>query len=161
MAAQGRDDRDAVDAAFAEMVSQYHLTAERPDAPSGSGQPAVAEEPGTQQAPRTLDTSWANAHPLFTPPPEANAVEEPEVEEPDGERFEPGPPPMPRPAWPALLGWLSLGYSILFMLASVVGVGLPGWAGWLAILGFVGGVGVLFSRLPRSRPPDAGDGAVV
>jgi hypothetical protein len=60
-----------------------------------------------------------------------------------------------------LIAWLGLGYSILVMLAAVVGIRPPAWAGWLALIGFVGGIGLLFARLPRSRPPDAGDGAVL
>ena len=78
------------------------------------------------------------------------------------ERFvPPPPPPLPKPAWPVLLAWLGMGYAVLMVLAVVVGVRLPAWAGWLAIIGFVGGFGILVTRLPRSRPPDAGDGAVL
>ena len=36
------------------------------------------------------------------------------------------------------------------VLAVVVGVRLPAWAGWLAIIGFVGGFGILVTRLPRN-----------
>ena len=60
-----------------------------------------------------------------------------------------------------LLAWIGMGYAVLMMLAVVVGVRLPCWAGWLAIIGFVGGFGILVTRLPRKRPPDSGDGAVL
>ena len=46
-------------------------------------------------------------------------------------------------------------------LAATFGVTLPAWAGWLAVGSFIGGFGILMTRLPRERPPDAGDGAVL
>ncbi len=139
---------EAIDRAFADLVAGYHLTADRTE-------PAPAPTPSEHD---TESTSWADEHPLFRyeePDPEP-APEEVE------ERFvPPPPPPLPKPAWPVLLAWLGMGYAVLMVLAVVVGVRLPGWAGWLAILGFVAGFGILVSRLPRSRPPDAGDGAVL
>jgi hypothetical protein len=48
---------------------------------------------------------------------------------------------------------------VLFVLITAVGLRLPAWAGWLAIIGFVGALAVLIARLPRQRPP--GDGAVL
>ena len=78
------------------------------------------------------------------------------------ERFDPGPPPpLPRPAWPVLVGWIGLGYAMVTVLVLAVGFDLPAWAGWAGIIGFVGGFALLVSRLPRQRPPDAGDGAVL
>jgi hypothetical protein len=76
------------------------------------------------------------------------------------ERFVPPPlEPLPRPDLPSLLGWIGIGYAVLFVLITAVGVRLPGWAGWLAIIGFVGALAVLIARLPRQQPPD--DGAVL
>jgi hypothetical protein len=76
------------------------------------------------------------------------------------ERFVPPPlEPLPRPDLPSLLGWIGIGFAVLFVLITAVGLRLPVWAGWLAIVGFVGALGVLIARLPRQRPP--GDGAVL
>jgi drug/metabolite transporter (DMT)-like permease len=50
---------------------------------------------------------------------------------------------------------------VLTVLAVAIGIELPRWAGWAGIIGFVGGFALLVSRLPRQRPPDAGDGAVL
>jgi membrane associated rhomboid family serine protease len=85
-----------------------------------------------------------------------------EADPASAESYDPGPPPpLPRPAWPVLVGWIGLGYALLTVLAIAVGVDLPRWAAWAGIIGFVGGFGLLLSRLPRQRPPDAGDGAVL
>jgi hypothetical protein len=152
------DDREAIDRAFADLVAGYHLTAERADPPAAPS-PAA---PAVSSAPEPEPARWADDHPLFrhdAPPPDPETRVEPEEVE---ERFVPPPPaPLPKPAWPVLLAWLGMGYAVLTVLAVVVGARLPGWAGWLAILGFVAGFGVLVARLPRQRPPDAGDGAVL
>lgn len=149
MTTGGQHERDEVDRAFADLVAGYHLTADRPEPPP----PA----PPTPFTPAPSDATWAADHPLFSytePDPE------PEVEV--EERFVPDPPaPLPKPAWPTLIGWLGMGYAVLAMLAVVIGVRLPPWVGWLALVGFVGGFALLVSRLPRTRPPDAGDGAVL
>lgn len=159
MVRPSEDDRAAVDRAFTEMMASYHLTSDRPD-PLAAAEDAVAHTDADRTSSPTVDTSWADAHPLFVYP---DSDPEPIPEEPPAEeRFvPPEPPPLPKPAWPVLIAWLGLGYSILIMLAAVVGVGPPPWAGWLALVGFVGGIGLLFARLPRHRPPDAGDGAVL
>jgi hypothetical protein len=79
---------------------------------------------------------------------------------PEPERFVPPPlEPLPRPDLPSLLGWIGIGIAVLFVLITAVGLRLPPWVGWLAIIGFVGALGVLIARLPRQRPP--GDGAVL
>jgi hypothetical protein len=79
---------------------------------------------------------------------------------PEPERFVPPPlEPLPRPDLPSLLGWIGIGFAVLFVLITAVGLRLPAWAGWLAIIGFVGALAVLIARLPRQRPP--GDGAVL
>lgn len=163
------DDREAVDRAFAELVAGYHLTADRPEPPAfdprgwagpdvdatpepGSRfEPPRPEPPPPEHQPSLLDLPA----PLPTPRPD-------ELADPAEERFEPEPPPpLPRPAWPVLVGWIGLGYAVLTILAIAIGVSLPGWAAWAGVIGFVGGFGLLVSRLPRQRPPDAGDGAVL
>jgi len=145
------DDRAAIDRAFAEMVAGYHLTADRPDPlPAAS-----AEAPQSAEA----DESWADQHPLFAFPP-------PAVEQ----RREPGPhppyvpeplPPMSRPGLPVLLGVVGIAYAVLLVVAATFGLRFPTWAGWLAVGSFLTGFGILLTQLPRQRPPDAGDGAVL
>lgn len=77
----------------------------------------------------------------------------------DPDEGKPQPPPWPRLSAPALIGWLGILLAIATMVVAAVGVTLPYWAGWAAVAAFVGGFGLLLSRLPRHRPPDAGDGA--
>jgi hypothetical protein len=159
MALPSEDDRDAIDRAFAELVAGYHLTADRPDplSPETPDEPAVAS-----LAPDGDSTAkWAADHPLFglvETPPEAPLV----AEEPTEERYIPEPlPPLQRPAVPALLGWIGIGYAIAIVLAATLGLSFPAWAGWAAVGSFVGGFGILMTRLPRERPPGAGNGAVL
>lgn len=147
MSRPSEDDREATDRAFADLVAGYHLTADRPDPMPPAPPPSDHLE----------ETPWAGERPLFrfAEPPE----EEPAEAE---ERFVPEPPPpLPKPAWPVLLSWIAMGYALLAMLAAVLGAHLPTWAGWMAVAGFVGGLAILATRLPRHRPPDAGDGAVL
>jgi hypothetical protein len=160
MVLPSEDDRDAIDRAFAELVAGYHLTAERPD-------PLPAEtldEPTiTPAIPDSRDgvLNWAADHPLFgvvETPADAHTSSQ---EEPT-EHYVPEPlPPLRRPGAPALLGWIGIGYAVVIVLAATFGLQFPAWAGWVAVGSFVGGFGILMTRLPRERPPDAGDGAVL
>lgn len=164
MSRPSEDDRESVDRAFAELMASYHLTSDRPD-PLARTTPAettaaetAAETISTAGAAEPPDTVWADTHPLF------RYVEAPEPDEPPEpeERFVPPPPaPLPKPAWPVLVALIAMGYCVLTVLAVVLGARLPSWAGWLAIVGFVGAFALLVIRLPRHRPPDAGDGAVL
>ena len=160
MALPSEDDRDAIDRAFSELVAGYHLTADRPDplTTESSNEQALASH-----APDLGENAanWAADHPLFgfveTP-----AEAPPTAEEPTEERYIPAPlPPLERPGVPAMLGWIGIGYAIVIVLAATLGFGLPAWAGWVAVGSFVGGFGILMTRLPRERPPGSGDGAVV
>jgi hypothetical protein len=146
------DDRAAVDRAFAELVAGYHLTADRPDP---DPLPAASAE-GPQSA--EADDTWADQHPLFAfPPPTGEPAREPEHPP-----YVPEPlPPMPRPGLPVLLGWLGVGFAVLLVLLATFGLRFPTWAGWLAVGSFLTGFGILLTQLPRHRPPDAGDGAVL
>ena len=165
MSATPDDDREAIDRAFAELVAGYHLTADRPDPPRWDlASPGQAAEPGSVfEPPRPeleLPPELSSSEPTSGPTRGPEAVVEP-AQEPE-ERYDPGPsPPLPRPTWPALIGWIGLGYAMVTVLAIAVGIDLPTWAAWAGVLGFVGGFGLLVSRLPRQRPPDAGDGAVL
>ncbi|HEY5820533.1 MAG TPA: hypothetical protein VIT20_01065 [Propionibacteriaceae bacterium] len=154
MARPGENDREAVDRAFAEMIASYHLTADRPE-------PATVEPPSSAAAETAPvpDATWADQHPLFRMvDPEPAPDPAPTVEE----AYVPDPlPPLSRPGIPALIGWIGIGYAVLAVLVAAVGVPLPTWAGWLAVGSFICGFGILLTQLPRNRPPDAGDGAVL
>jgi hypothetical protein len=156
MARPSEDDREAVDRAFAEMMAGYHLTAERPepattvDAADVSADLSVEPEL-TRSEPRPPQFRFVEPEPLVPTP--SRPVAEPYVPEPL--------PPLRRPGIPALLGWIGIGYAVLAVLVAAFGVRLPPWAGWLAVGGFIGGFGILLTQLPRNRPPDAGDGAVL
>jgi hypothetical protein len=160
MALPSEDDRDAIDRAFAELVAGYHLTSDRPD-PFSTETP---DEPTVGSPTPNADESaarWAADHPLFgciDNPAEAPMSRE----EPTEERYVPEPlPPLQRPGVPALLGWIGIGYAIVIVLAASLGFSFPAWAGWIAVGSFVVGFGILMTRLPRERPPGAGDGAVL
>jgi hypothetical protein len=179
MALPSEDDQDAIDRAFEELVARYHLTAARPDSLSPdllspdslstetADEPTLSShDPDVREGSHDPDAregaaNWAADHPLFgfvqapadTPTP---------AEEPTEERYVPEPlPPLQRPAIPALLGWIGIGYAIVIVLAATLGVRFPTWAGWVAVGSFVGGFGILMTRLPKERPPGAGDGAVL
>jgi hypothetical protein len=105
--------------------------------------------------------NWAADHPLFAFVQAPSETPTP-AEQPTEERYIPEPlPPLQRPAIPALLGWIGIGYAIVIVLAATLGVRFPAWAGWIAVGCFVGGFGILMTRLPKERPPGAGDGAVL
>ena len=155
MVLPSEDDRDAIDRAFAELVAGYHLTADPPD--------QLTNEPPTEPVTPMPDgaPSWATDHPLFGLMETPADVQASSLE-PSQDRYVPEPlPPLGRPGVPALLGWIGIGYAIVIVLAATFGLRFPAWTGWIAVGSFVGGFGILMTRLPRDRPPDAGDGAVL
>ena len=155
MVLPSEDDRDAIDRAFAELVAGYHLTADPPDQPTNEP-PTEPVTPMPDGAP-----NWATDHPLFGLMETPVDVQASSVE-PSQDRYVPEPlPPLGRPGVPALLGWIGIGYAIVIVLAATFGLRFPAWTGWIAVGSFVGGFGILMTRLPRNRPPDAGDGAVL
>jgi hypothetical protein len=157
MVLPSEDDRDAIDRAFAELVAGYHLTADAPDTDTTEPPTEPVSPPSVPDADSAAN--WAGDHPLFgfaETPHDAQTY----PDEPD--RYVPEPlPPLRRPGVPALLGWIGIGYAILIVLAATFGLRFPIWAGWVAVGSFVGGFGILMTRLPRDRPPDAGNGAVL
>lgn len=153
------DDRDAIDRAFADLIADYERTADESDGYRPlPPEPPVADHPTPGSVP-LLDTSWVDRHSLFRFE-EPEPVEEPEFVEDD--RFVPEPmEPIHRPDPPVLIAWIGLAYAVLAVLVSIFGVRLPAWAGWLAVVSFVGALAIMVTRLPRNRPPDSGDGAVL
>ena len=153
MVRPSEDDKEAIDRAFAEMVAGYHLTADRPELP------AAPAEATSDPAPEP-DAVRLDPQPVFRFVESPAAPPAPEA--PADERYEPEPlPPLRRPGVPALVGWIGMAYAVVVALAGTFGITFPTWAGWLAVAGFIGGFAILMSRLPRHRPPDAGDGAVL
>jgi hypothetical protein len=155
MVLPSEDDRDAIDRAFAELVAGYHLTADPPDEPTNElpTEPVTAMPDGAP--------NWATDHPLFGVVDTPADVQASSLE-PSQDRYVPEPlPPLGRPGVPALLGWIGIGYAIVIVLAATFGLRFPAWTGWIAVGSFIGGFGILMTRLPRDRPPDAGDGAVL
>lgn len=162
-------DRESVDRAFAELVAGYHLTAERPE------QPWLARElssgVSTNEEPRVdaAETSEPLVLPSWPEPPTTTArfvvppsPPAPPEAPPAHVRYVPDPlPPLARPGAPALVGWTAVLFAAAVVLAAGFGLDLPGWVGWLAVSTFIVGSVVLLTQLPRHRPPDAGDGAVL
>jgi hypothetical protein len=96
-------------------------------------------------------------------PPEAAAREEPPVAPvpaptDDDERFvPPPPPPVPRSSPDRLAAWAGLfGAPLVLLVALVLNVSLPTWAGYVLVAWFVGGFLYLVVRMP-SGPRDPGD----
>jgi len=155
-------DRDSIDRAFAELVAGYHLTAERsvePRALELTPEHATNEEPRVDAADSSdpvvlpvrpelpAPTAWRPG-PVGAPPPD--------------ERYVPDPlPPLSRPGAPALVGWTGVLFAAIVVLAAGFGLDLPAWLGWIAVSCFIVGAVVLLTQLPRHRPPEAGDGAVL
>ena len=162
--AEQDDDRAAIDRAFAELVAGYHLTAERDDHPrlalELTGEGAAAEE--------RVETEPPELPVLPVLPPQPDVVQplawraSPTPTPPPDERYVPDPlPPLTRPKAPALVGWGAVLFAAVVVLAAGFGLDLPVWLGYLAATSFIVGSVVLLTQLPRHRPPDAGDGAVL
>ena len=116
---------------------------------TSTSEPSVAERASVEPATR----AWR-------PPARADATAAGRDEEPY-ERYRPELRPLGRPRWPVLVGWGGMLFAVVATLLAIFGVPVPGWVGWLSVAGFLGGFGLLVAQLPRHRPPDAGDGAVL
>ncbi len=156
------DDQDVIDRAFADLIAHWA------DGPV-QGRDTAADAGGDSrdhpdEGPVLGDRSVADlvrdvlgTDPAALPPTRQPAPPPVDREE----RYTPPPVGWPRPSVPVLLGWTGITIAVVIMLLAAFGVGLPTWAGWLAVLAFAIGFGILLSRLPRRRPPDSGDGAVL
>lgn len=162
-------DRESVDRAFAELVAGYHLTADRPVEPRLALE-LTGEVTTTDDRVEGGDSAEAAPLPVLPvlpprpePPVYPLAWRPGPVETPVPDtRYVPDPlPPLGRPGAPALVGWTAVLLSAAVVLAAGFGLDLPLWLGYLAVTCFIVGSVVLLTQLPRHRPPDAGDGAVL
>ena len=167
--AEPDDDHDSVDRAFAELVAGYHLTAERPVEPRPTAELTATEEPATESGAASGVAGTSEPAETAVLPPPVDPVfptawrTGPTFDAPAAEeRYVPDPlPPLSRPGAPALVGWTGVLFAAAVVLAAGFGADLPRWLGWLAVSCFIVGSVVLLTQLPRHRPPDAGDGAVL
>lgn len=81
----------------------------------------------------------------------------------DDEHFvPPTPPPIPRTDVITMLAWAGVfGTPVLFAGAYVLGQSVSGLVSMIAVIAFIGGFGVLISRLRGHDPHDPDNGAVV
>lgn len=92
----------------------------------------------------------------------SQSLDDAEPDEPAPSEYQPPPlPPMRAPRGVSAVGWGCAAYVLLALILTVIGVRLPGWAGWLAIVAFVAAILIGWRSLPRHRNPEDGDGAVV
>jgi hypothetical protein len=82
---------------------------------------------------------------------------------PEDDHYEPPvPPPLGHVDPVNALAWLGvLGAPIFFAMALWTGIDVEGWWGLAGVGGFIGGFGVLVSRLGPDREDDGDDGAVL
>jgi len=122
------------------------------------------ERPTVSPAETPEDAATA---PFDEPPPAddlADESPEPEWWEREEHFTPPEPPPAPIPRTPRGLAWLgALGLPVVAILLAVLRIGIPGWAGTLGVLAFIGSLGYLFATMPRDHddPFDGNNGAVV
>lgn len=85
-----------------------------------------------------------------------------EPDEPSPTEWKPAPlPPPTRPSPLAAVGWGCSAYCLAVIVLTISGVSLPAILGWVAVAAFLLAMAIGVSRLPRSRDPHDGDGAVV
>lgn len=150
MTERGQDDFDRD---FTAMVSGLEMDAEgthdEPAVPAELAEPPDFRQPGRTDAPSD-DFNLERALSQTSP------------DEPDRSEYTPPPlPPLRPPRGPAAIGWLCFTYALAALMLTIVGVRLPAWAGWAAILAFVAAIVLGWRSLPRDRDPGSGDGAVV
>ncbi|WP_372728570.1 hypothetical protein [Nocardioides sp.] len=126
---------DSDDDAWRAIVENYgdraDLGTETPDAPEASAGSSGLDD---------LDPPEATPAPLL-----------------DEERFVPGSPELPAVAPDRLAAWSGVfGAPAVLLIATVLGIGLPGWVGYALVAWFVGGFGYLVARMPAG-PRDPGD----
>lgn len=102
------------------------------------------------------------------PPPRPEPAPEPflptyaDLDAPDpADRFvPPEPPPAPALRLPQHLPWVGVfGAPALLLVALMTGIELPGWVGYLLVVGFVGGFCWLVATMRRGGRDPWDDGA--
>ena len=152
-----RDD----DALWRAIVENYGERAVLDDAPGDpTGRSARAPRPSADREPVRPPPA-----PETPVPPALRDLDGPAPRQPhdEDEHFvPPPPPPVPRATPPRLLAWVGLfGAPVLLLVALVLGVVVPSWAGLLLTVWFVGGfVYLVASMRPGPRDEDD-DGAVL
>ena len=150
----------AVDAAFAEIVSQFGQPSADPRPYSVDPEPAHGDGedgppgPAGDGSGRVLrgTLGWDDLLSEGDRP----GLGTPEVDSPsDDEGYvPPPPPPVPHGTPVRRFAWLAvLGAPIVVVLCVIVDYRLDGWAGLLVVGAFLGGLGTLFATLD-DRPPD-------
>lgn len=163
----GRDDERT----WTELVESFHASTDDaeptwPDAEnvdSGSGDSsdpsATTTRPGFVNDPGDGDDAGTETAERDTSAAASNEAPRPY----DDDHFvPPTPPPIPRTDMITMLAWVGVfGTPVLFAGAYVLGQSLPGLVSMIAVIAFVGGFGVLISRLRGHDPHDPDNGAVV
>lgn len=140
-------DQDEFDRDFSAMVSGLSMEGFSPASPP----PAPAEPPDLRVAPK----------PDPTPFNLTAAMEAAEPDEPERSDYVPPPlPPLRAPSHRGAIGWLCFSYVLITLVLTVMGVPLPAWAGWIAVVALIAAVLIGWRSLPKDRDPDD-DGAVV
>ena len=109
---------------------------------------------------RSIVENYGDQPDLEPLPPEALTEREPErlPPEDDWDTFvPPTPPPVPHPPPVRLAAWTGLfGSPAVLLLATVLGISLPGWMGYVLVGSFIGGFLYLVFHMQRG-PRDPGD----
>ncbi|MDO5683637.1 MAG: hypothetical protein Q4G46_12535 [Propionibacteriaceae bacterium] len=89
------------------------------------------------------------------------AMAQAEPDEVDTAEFVPPPlEPLSLPTGWRAVGWACAAYVLAVLVLTIVGVRLPAWAGWAAVIAFPTALFIGWRSLPKDRDPDD-DGAVV
>lgn len=141
---------------FAAMVSGIEMDPLPQQAPSPTDTTELAEPPDFRMQRESMSPRRIEDFNL------SDALDRAEPEEPDPSEYEPPPlPPMRRPQGLHLVGWICAAYVLAALVLTIVGVSLPIWAGWAAVVAFVAALVIGWQALPKHRDPSDGDGAVV
>ncbi|NLT31274.1 MAG: hypothetical protein GXX86_12610 [Propionibacterium sp.] len=153
------DDGDRINAAFDELIAREWPEPPRPAADDPAPYRHLEDDP-----PTLFD--WVDPDPVPAGEPEYTLDHVEPDPEPTDDDWRPEPTPLLSRfaglSAPGALGAGLLALSMVLTVAMVFVPGLRGWGGFVALGCFAAGLVILFSRLPRDRPPSgSGDGAVV
>lgn len=157
---------------WTELVESFHASTGDseptwPDAEnvdSSSRPDASSDSSATTTRPGSSNRDDADDGKAETPDHGANTAQPSPGPRPnDDEHFvPPAPPPIPRTDMITMLAWAGVfGTPVLFAGAYLLGQSLSGLVSMIAVIAFIGGFGVLISRLRGHDPHDPDNGAVV